>query len=404
MMDDVTRPARIAIVGAGPAGLYAADALVKSGVPVSIDVLDLLATPYGLVQYGVAPDHPKTRTIAAVLGRILEAPQVRFLGNVAYGVDLDLATLRRHYDAVLYAVGAADARRLGIPGEDLPGSLSATAFVAWYNGHPLCTADVSHLLGARAVAVIGAGNVAIDVARVLLAGAQRFTPGSVPDAVLAALRDTSVTTVHLVARRGPVEAKFTTLELRELGHLDGVDVVVDPADVPAEDPPDAPRRVRTNLAVFREWAARTPTGAPRRLHVSFWLRPVEVVGDGRGISGVVLARRDGEQVSLAVQGILSAVGYRGRPLAGLPFDEPTGTLPNEEGRVAPGVYAAGWIKRGPTGVIGTNKADAAETVRTLLADLPSLPPAPEPDPAAVDALLTRAVRPAGPPATPRQPA
>lgn len=398
------RPARVAIVGAGPAGIYAADALVRSGVPVSIDVLEHLATPYGLVRYGVAPDHPKTRTIAAVLGRILDAPEVRFLGNVAYGAELDLATIKRHYDAVIYAVGAADGRRLGIDGEDLPGSLSATAFVEWYNDHPDCTVDVDHLLRARAVAVIGAGNVAIDVARVLLASRERLAKGDVSDEVLDALHQAKVEEVHLVARRGPVEAKFTTLELRELGNLEGVDVRVDPADIPADDPPDAPRRVRSNLAVFRDWAARAPTDAPRRLRLHFWRRPTAIRGDEDGISEVVL---DGQE-SLDVQAILAAVGYKGRPLADLPFDDTTGTLPNLEGRVVDdtgtviqGVYAAGWIKRGPSGVIGTNKADAAETVRALLADLPDLTPAPEPEPEAVDARLRPSAPPAALPATPR---
>ncbi|MBM7787766.1 FAD-dependent oxidoreductase [Tenggerimyces flavus] len=398
------RPARIAIVGAGPAGIYAADSLERSGVPVSVDVLEHLATPYGLVRYGVAPDHPKTRTIAAVLGRMLDAPQVRFLGNVAYGTEIDLATLRRHYDAVIYAVGAADGRRLGIPGEDLPGSLSATAFVEWYNDHPHCTVDVDHLLEANAVAVIGAGNVAIDVARVLLASRERLAKGDVSDEVLDALHQAKVEDVHLIARRGPVEAKFTTLELRELGHLEGVDVRVDPADIPADDPPDAPRRVRTNLAVFRDWATRPATDAPRRLHLHFWRRPVEIRGDEHGITEVVL---DGQE-TLAVQAILAAVGYKGRPLADLPFDEQTGTLPNREGRVVdengeviPGVYAAGWIKRGPSGVIGTNKADAAETVRALLADLPTLTPAQEPAEEAIDARLRKSAPPAALPATPQ---
>jgi ferredoxin--NADP+ reductase len=393
---------RIAVIGSGPAGVYAVQALLGGGLDADVDVIDLLPAPFGLVRYGVAPDHPKIKSISRVLHRVLESPRVRFLGNVRYGVDLTAEDLRRHYHAVIHASGTPGERRLGIPGEDLPSSRGAAEFVAWYNGHP--GGPFEFPLAAGAVAVVGAGNVALDAVRMLATEPAELGRTDVPDAVLAAFRDNRATDVYLLARRGPQHAKFTTPELRELGALDGVDVLVPPEDLPAEDPPGAERTVRNNLAALRGWAERGPTGAPRRIHLRFWRRPAEILGAG-DVTGLVAERMvgvgdgrvtgTGEHETFPVQAVLRAVGYGGAPVPGLPFDSDTGTVPHDAGRVVDpatgrpvtGAYVAGWIKRGPIGVIGTNKADAAETVRSLVADAPGLPEPAEPDPGAVPALL-----------------
>jgi ferredoxin--NADP+ reductase len=393
---------RVAVVGSGPAGVYAVQALVGSGTDVDVDVFDRLPAPFGLVRYGVAPDHPKIKSIGKVLHRVLESPRVRFFGNVAYGTDLTAADLGRHYEAVVHASGAPGERRLGIPGEGLPSSRGAAAFVAWYNGHP--AGPFEFPLVAGAVAVIGAGNVALDAARMLATSPVELGRTDVPDAVLAAFRANRATDVYLLARRGPQHAKFTTPELRELGALDGVDVLVPPADVPAEDPPGADRTVRNNLAALRGWAERGATGAPRRIHLRFWRRPARILGE-TDVTGIEAERMvgtgdgrvtgTGAYEMVPVQAVLRAVGYGAEPVPGLPFDRATGTVPHNAGRVVDpatgrsmtGLYVAGWLKRGPVGVIGTNKGDAAQTVRSLLADAAALPAAPEPDPAAVPALL-----------------
>ena len=394
---------RVAVVGSGPAGVYAAAALARAG-DVSVDVLDRLPAPYGLVRYGVAPDHVKMKAVDGALRKVLEDPAVRFLGNVDVGTDLTLADLHRCYDGIVFATGAAVDRRLGVPGEDLPGSFSATDFVAWYSGHPDAQLD-RFTLHARHVVVIGVGNVAVDVARVLTKTAAALAPTDVPGHVLDVLGASAVTDVTMVGRRGPAHARFTTKELRELGEIAGADVVVDPADLvlsPAEqEAVDGDRTLRANLEVLRGWAARTPTGAPRRLFLRFWLRPVEVLGTG-AVTGLRTERAGlvdgrlvgtGETVDLPAQMVLRSVGYRVVPPVGLPLDETTGTVPHDAGRVlrdgrpVPGVYVAGWLKRGPTGVIGTNKPDGTETARSLLADAPTLPRAPERDPDAIVALL-----------------
>lgn len=395
---------RVAVVGAGPAGLYAAAALRRDDA-AEVDVFDRLPCPFGLVRYGVAPDHPKIRSIASTLRVVLEDPAVRFLGNVDVGRDVSVAELHQHYDAIVFAHGAAIDRRLGVPGEDLSGSVSATDFVAWYNGHPDLPLD-RYTLDAESVAVVGAGNVALDVARVLVRDVDELRRTDMPDHVLDVLAASKVRDVHLVARRGPAQAKFTTHELRELGDLSGVDIVVDPAELEldaesaewiASHPP-----ARRNVDVLREWAARDPAGHRRRVHLHFWQRPVAVLGDTR-VEGLSVERTTpvgggrvvgtGALSSYDVELVVRSVGYRGLALAGLPFDEDSGTVPHLQGRVvrdgavAPGEYVAGWIKRGPTGVVGTNKHDANETVQALLADLDTLPRAPERDPAVLPALL-----------------
>jgi ferredoxin--NADP+ reductase len=390
---------QIAVVGSGPAGLYTAEALIKQSAaldsprPVRVDVLDRLPTPYGLVRYGVAPDHKSIKSIAEYLRTVLEHDGVRFVGAVHLGDDVTREDLLASYDAVVYATGAMRDRRLGIPGEDLPGSIAATDFVNWYCGHP----DVdpgAFTLDAESVAVIGVGNVAVDVARILARDPEELRETDVSQPVLDALMASKVREVHMIGRRGPAQAKFTTKELRELGDLAGVDVIVGDgeADLDAFDPTGesarlaaADRHVRGNYTVISGWAGRSPTGGARRLTVRFWLRPVEIQGTER-VVGLTLERTrldetgaltgTGEQHTLPAQMVLRSVGYQSVPLPGVPFDDRSSVVPNAEGRVLgpggqplPGEYVAGWLKRGPTGVIGTNKSDAAQTVRSLLADL-----------------------------------
>ena len=400
----------VAVVGSGPAGLYAAEALVKQAaalpvpVPVRVDVIDRLPTPYGLVRYGVAPDHKSIKSIAQYLRKVLESPDVRFLGGVHLGEDVTRDDLVSAYDAVIYATGAMRDRRLGIPGEDLPGSYAATDFVNWYCGHPDIGAD-AFTLDAESVAVIGVGNVAVDVARILARDPHELHATDVPQPVLEALHASKVREVHMIGRRGPAHAKFTTKELRELGELPGVEVVVhgDEADLNAFDLAgegvrlvESDRRVRGNLVAITKWAQGTadpsaepatgsPSGHSRRLTVRFWLRPTEILGTER-VEGITLERTaisadgkfggTGEFETLDAQMVLRSVGYQSVPLPGVPFDTRGSVVPNAQGRVLgedgaplPGEYVAGWLKRGPTGVIGTNKSDAAETVRCLLEDL-----------------------------------
>lgn len=392
---------RVAVIGAGPAGVYAVDALARD--EVEVDVFDLLPTPYGLVRYGVAPDHVKMKSVIRTLKGVLETPGVRFIGNVAYGEDLTLADFRQHYDAVLFATGSPFDRRMDIPGEDLPGSFAAPDFVAWYSGHP--SARQAFPLDATAVAVIGAGNVALDVARVLAKGADGLAHTDVPHDVLDALRYSAVRDVHIVARRGPAQAKFTQVELREMGALEGVDTIVDADDLEldaaSEEAMAARRPTRTMVGFFQDWATRELTGQSKRVYFHFLRRPVAILGEER-VEGLQVERchldgtggvtGTGDTETLPVQMVIRSVGYRGAPLAEMPFDGRRATVPNDAGRVEPGVYVAGWIKRGPTGVIGTNKSDAHETADTLLADAPSLSPAPQRDPGDILKLLdSRAV-------------
>ncbi|WP_405595816.1 FAD-dependent oxidoreductase [Streptomyces sp. NBC_01410] len=388
---------RVAVVGSGPSGVYAAQDLVQqSRVPdVRVHVLDRLPCPYGLVRYGVAPDHEKIKSLQNNLRTVLEHDRIDFIGNVEVGTHgLGPQQLLELYHAVVYCVGAARDRRLGIPGEDLPGSHSATDFVSWYSAHPDAAGN-GFALAARSAVVIGVGNVAVDVARILARGADELRPTDVPQAALGALALSQVREVHMVGRRGPSQAKFTTKELRELGTLPSVDVMVEPEDLaldPAyEDAPAAaalPAVNRRNLDVVRGWAVQPSQGRERRIHLRFFLRPVELL-ERMGRVGAVRFERtvpDGEggvrgtgaYEEIEAQLVLRAVGYRGVPLPGLPFDERHGTVPHAAGRVlrdgvaSPGEYVAGWIKRGPTGVIGTNRPCAKETVNSLLDDAAAL--------------------------------
>ncbi|MEU9102183.1 FAD-dependent oxidoreductase [Streptomyces sp. NPDC048361] len=385
---------RIAVVGSGPSGVYTAQSLVEQSAvaEVRVDVLDRLPCPYGLVRYGVAPDHEKIKSLQNNLRSVLEDPRIRFLGHVEVGPGgVPPEVLPRLYHAVVYCVGAKSDRHLGIPGEDLPGSCSATEFVSWYSAHPDCDPG-GFVLGARSAVVIGAGNVAVDVARMLARGADELRPTDVPQAALGALAVSRVREVHMAARRGPSQARFTTKELRELGALPGADVTVsheellrDPGFV---DPSALAAPARRNVEVLRGWVDRPLRPGARRLHLRFHLRPVELVErDGRvgavrfertvpdGAGGVL---GTGTYEEIEAQLVLRAVGYLGVPPRGLPFDPATGTVPHLAGRVlregapAPGEYVAGWIKRGPTGVIGTNRPCAKETVTSLLQDAPLL--------------------------------
>ncbi|MFI8341068.1 FAD-dependent oxidoreductase [Streptomyces sp. NPDC085639] len=390
---------RVAVVGSGPSGVYAAQTLVQQReVPgVRVDVLDRLPAPYGLVRYGVAPDHEKIKSLQGSLRTVLEDERVRFLGNIEVGGDrLSTDRLLELYHAVVYCVGAARDRMLGIPGEDLTGVHSATAFVSWYSGHPDAAAEAFDLPGVDSAVVVGAGNVAVDVTRILARGTAELAPTDMPQAALGALADSAVRRVAMVARRGPSQGRFTTKELRELGTLPGVDIGADPAELALDpvytDPAAAaalPAVARRNLEVLRGWAEAAPGEGQRRIALRFYLRPVEILGgpDGR-VTGMRFERTTpdgsggvtgtGVHEDVEAQLVLRSVGYRGVPLAGLPFDPARGTVPHAAGRVlragraSVGEYVAGWIKRGPTGVIGTNRPCAKETVSSLLQDAGAL--------------------------------
>ncbi|MEV5483401.1 MULTISPECIES: FAD-dependent oxidoreductase [Streptomyces] len=394
---------RVAVIGSGPSGVYTAQSLIEQqAVPdIEVYVLDRLPCPYGLVRYGVAPDHEKIKSLQNNLRMVLEHPRVHFLGNVEAGAPgLGVEELREIFDAVVFCVGAATDRHLGIPGEELPGSHPATEFVAWYSAHPDAAA-VRFTLAARSAVVIGVGNVAVDVVRMLSRGAAELAATDMPQGPLGALADSRVEDVWMVGRRGPSQAKFTTKELRELGSLPDTEVCVRPEELALDpayrDPGELPAVARRNVAVLRGWAEQT-AGRPadaapaararRRIHLRFFLRPAEVLGDASGVRAVRFERTapdgrggvvgTGEFEDIQGQLVLRSVGYRGTPQPGLPFDEATGTVPHLAGRVLrggaplPGVYVAGWIKRGPTGVIGTNRPCAKETASSLLADAPML--------------------------------
>jgi len=399
---------RLAIVGAGPAGIYAADILQKyeRAFDVSIDLFDRLPAPYGLVRYGVAPDHPRIKGIINALRDVLDAGGIRVFGNVNFGTDITLDDLKRHYHAVIFSTGAIRDADLDIPGIELDGSYGAADFVSWYDGHP----DVPREwpLAAKEVAVIGNGNVALDVARMLAKHADDLLPTEIPDNVYQALKASPVTDVHVFGRRGPMQVKFTPLELRELGELNDVDMVVYDEDFDYDDASKAAiesnKQIFVINKIFTPWREAGTGTASRRLHLHFFANPVEVVGtDGRvssfryertepdGAGGV---RGTGEMRELPVQAVYRAVGYHGTQLDGIPFDDRRGVIPNHEGQVVddsnnvlPGVYATGWIKRGPVGLIGHTKSDAMETVAHLVNDQASWWTPAEPSEEAISVLL-----------------
>ncbi len=386
----------VAIVGSGPAGFYAAGQLLSSrDVEVDVDLFDRLATPWGLVRAGVAPDHPKIKSVSRIYEKIAEHPRFRFFGNVEVGVDISHEELSAHYHAVIYAVGTSGDRRLGIQGEDLPGSNAATAFVAWYNGHP-DYADRQFDLSVPRAVVVGNGNVALDVARMLALTPGELAVTDVADHALQALRDSAVKEIVVLGRRGPAQAAFTNPELRELAELQDADVIVDAAQAVLDphsraflesDAADA--TARRNVETLLKYAELQPENKPKRIVLRFLTSPVEIVGNDR-VEGLVVERNElvpgedghlralatGDRETIETGLVMRSIGYVGSPLPGVPFDERRSTIKNERGRVIdpdtgrpmPGVYAAGWIKRGPSGVIGTNKKDALETTSLVLED------------------------------------
>jgi ferredoxin--NADP+ reductase len=381
---------RVAIVGAGPSGIYAAEALsTLHDVVVDVDVFDALPVPFGLVRYGVAPDHTSIRGVRDTLEKTLNNPGVRFFGNVRVGVDISLGELSEDYDAVILTYGASTDQQLGIPGEALKGSIPATELVSWYCGNPDARRELieNSIRNVSSVVVIGVGNVAVDVARILIKAPGELDATDMPQHVLEDLSSSSITDVHIVGRRGPAQASFTTKELKELGELLGVDVVVDPDDLeldPSSLETVAAHKVAArNVEVLKEWSSRSTGDQPRRLHFHFFRRPVEIIGVD-GVSGVVLERtefdEDGQLVGtgateeLPAQLVVRSVGYRGESSVGVEVDQRSGAIPHIDGRVlrgdsaVPGLYVAGWIKRGPSGIIGTNKKCAAGTVEGLIAD------------------------------------
>ena len=389
----VERPLRVAVVGSGPAAFYAAGPLLSSEEPrVEVDLLERLPTPWGLVRLGVAPDHPNLKTVSRAFEKIAQRPGFRFLGNVEVGRDVTYEELRSLYDAVVFAVGSQTDRRLGIPGEDLPGSWAATELVAWYNGHPDYQ-DLRFDLSVERAVVVGVGNVALDVARMLALTPEELAPTDTTDRAIEAISASGLREIVVLGRRGPVQAAWTSTELQEMGELAGADVLVDPAELELDDASaaelaDASNVVQRNMDILRGFAAREPEGKTRSVRLRFCASPVAIHGDER-VEGIEVVRNrlepdergrvravpTDEREVIPCGIVFRSVGYHGVALPGTPFDEAAGTMPNAAGRVLdgtgspiPGVYCAGWIKRGPTGVIGTNKKDATETVDLLLED------------------------------------
>lgn len=411
-------PLRVAVIGSGPAAFYAVEHLFKqSGLIALIDMFDRLPTPYGLVRGGVAPDHQKIKTVTKVFEKLASNPRFRFYGNVEFGKDITLDDLKQHYHAIIYATGAQTDRHMGIPGEDLKGSFPATEFVAWYNGHPdfrNCQFDLSQ----ERVAVVGVGNVAIDVARILSLSPEELARTDIADYALDALRQSRVKEVYLLGRRGPAQAAFTNPEIKELGELADADVLVRPdeavldplsqAEVESSNDPALKKKVE----ILQGYAQHQPTGKSRKLYIRFLVSPVELTGntDGQVVqmrlvknvlyktdAGTLSPKATDQFEELPVGLVFRSVGYRGVPLPGVPFYERWGVILNEKGRVVDpetkkpltGQYVTGWIKRGPSGVIGTNKPDSVETANMLLEDLANgalLDPA-QPDPASIQALV-----------------
>ena len=409
-----SRPLRVAIVGAGPSGFYAAGALLQQKeIHVSIDIFDRLPTPYGLVRYGVAPDHQKIKSVTKVYERTVRDSRVRYFGNVGLGEEISHDELKSHYDQLFYATGASSDKQLDIPGEELAGSFSATEFVAWYNGHP-DFAEREFDLNVESVVVVGVGNVAMDVTRILAKSYAELAETDIADYALEKLRTSRVKRIHVVARRGPAQAKFTNPEIKELGELAEADVIIKPGDLildPASTAAlESDRTAVRNLETMQVLAERGATGKPRQIHFHFLRSPVELYGDDAVTamrmevnelhatdSGYITCDGIGQYETLDVGLVFRSIGYRSLPIPGVPFYDKWGIIPNEKGRVTathkgevvPGEYVVGWAKRGPTGVIGTNKPDAVETVHLMLEDVALLAPIPDAaaNPKAIVALL-----------------
>ena len=390
------KPLRVAIFGAGPAGIYAGNILAGSYENVTIDLFDSLPVPYGLIRYGVAPDHPRIKGIVNSLHEMLDTGKIRFFGNVEFGRDLKVEDIHRHYHAVIFATGAIKDAKLNIPGVDLEGSFGAADFVSWYDGHP----DVSRTwpLTAEQVAVLGNGNVALDVARVLTKQPMDMLTTDIPDNVYQGLKSSPVTDVHVFGRRGPSDIKFTPIELRELGEVEDVEIVLYPEDFPEgwfnEDAEGVTNQHRVMARVLQSWLERDSKPAKRRLHLHFWHQPKEILGDDGRVVGMSFDRK-GELREYPLQAVYRAIGYWGSELPEVPYDETKGVIRNLGGRVVDaqdnqisGLYATGWIKRGPVGLIGHTKSDAMETIENLVADVETLADPVEPKLETVLQLLT----------------
>ena len=404
---------RLAVVGAGPAGIYASDLIIKAqrDFDVSIDLFDLLPAPYGLVRYGVAPDHPRIKGIIKALYEVLDRGDIRFFGNVKYGTDLKLSDLKKHYNAVIFATGAIKDADLNIPGIDLDGSYGAADFVNWYDAHP--DFPLTWPLNAKEIAVIGNGNVALDVARMLIKLPDDLLSTDIPEHVYQGLNSSPVTDVHVFGRRGPAQVKFSPLELREALHVNGVQSIVDPEDFQFDEGSqaaiDGNNQIRVMVKTLQDLKDNPQPEQERRLHLHFFHSPVEVIGQDGKVSGIKFERTKldgtgnvtgtGEIVEYPVQAVYRAVGYFGSELDEIPFDEKAGVIANNEGRVLdsagkpiPGVYCTGWIKRGPVGLIGHTKADAIETIGHLIGDRSSWwQPAEPSEEAVVETLRNRGV-------------
>lgn len=407
-------PIRIAVIGSGPAGFYAAGHLLSARERnIEVDMIERLPTPWGLVRSGVAPDHPKIKSVTRVYEKTAAHDRFRYYGNVELGRDIDREDLLAHYHAIVYATGAPGDRPLGIPGEEMPGSWAATDFVGWYNGHP-DHRDLAFDLSCERAVVIGNGNVALDVARMLTLSHDELSVTDTADHALECLRDSSIREVVVAGRRGPAQAAFTNPELLELGEMDEVDVIIDPQELEralaVHDESMDPTAQR-NVKVLREYAAKQPQGRPRRIVLRFLLAPTELIGDQSGaVAGVVLAHNElvadqsgtlrakptGQTETITAGLVLRAIGYQGKPLPGVPFDRRRSVIANLAGRVTDpngtpcrGEYVVGWIKRGPSGVIGTNKKDAQETVDAVLQDIDAgaLHEPASPDPESVHEML-----------------
>ena len=409
------RPLRVAVIGSGPAGVYAADILTKSKevkdgeVQVAIDIFDRYPAPFGLIRYGVAPDHPRIKGIIGALHKIMDRGDIRFFGNVDYGTDLSLADLREHYDAIIFATGAIKDATLNIPGADLDGSYGASDFVCWYDAHPDYPREWP--LNAKEIAVLGNGNVALDVARVLSKHADDLLVTEIPDHVYEGLKASPVTDVHIFGRRGPAQIKFTPLELRELKHSRDVDIVLYEEDFQfdegSEKAIEENAQIKVMNKVLKDWLEeqkQTEQTASRRLHLHFLQSPAEILGEDGKVVGLKMERNKldgnggiigtGEFIEYPMQAVYRAIGYFGSELPEVGFDSKRGVITNIEGRVTdaegqpvPGLYATGWIKRGPVGLIGSTKSDALETVTHLLADRENLYTAAKPETEAIEEFL-----------------
>lgn len=404
------RPLRVAVVGSGPSGFYAAQAIISSGQTVAIDMFERLPTPFGLVRYGVAPDHPKIKNVTKVFEKIAEQPFFSFFGNVKVGQDITIDELKQHYDAIVFAYGAESDKKLGIPGEDLPGSHTATSFVAWYNGHPDAR-DFKFDFSQEKAVIVGQGNVAMDVARVLCKTPDELAQTDISRHALDALAQSKIKEVHVYGRRGPVQASFTTPEIKEMGELSACYPVVDPQDLnldpdsakEIEDPGNAVRK--KNYDVLKHFTTMASNGRPKKFVLHFFRGPVELIGNGRvqkakfeinslvNEGGKMKVKGTGRFEEIECGLFLRSVGYSGLPISGVPFAHKEGVVPNSAGRildnnaVCPGMYVTGWVKRGPSGVIGTNKPDSEETIASLLADVSALKPCAKPNTADVAVLL-----------------